>query len=129
MIGNVHVFLLIQQTGGIKRIPSCLLVRAITVLDLSISANLLEFTISCARGEKEREICLFASNLFNKSPLKTHTKKTMILRFKIKQTDNNAYISNQRALLSYDAGVGRDKNHLITTPSLFKSIITNNLIN
>ena len=65
--------------------------------------------------EREREICLFASNLFNKLPLKTHTKKTMILRFKIKQTDNNAYISNQRALLRYDAVVGRDKSHLITS--------------
>ena len=53
----------------------------------------------------------------------------MILRFKIKETDNNAYISNQRALLRYDAGVERDKSHLITTPSLFKSFITNNLIN
>ena len=78
--------------------------------------------------EREREICLFASNLFNKLLLKTQ-KKTMILGFKIKQTDNNAYISNQRALLRYDAGVGRDKSHLITTPSLFKSFITNNLIN
>ena len=25
--------------------------------------------------EREREICLFASNLFNKLPLKTHTQK------------------------------------------------------
>ena len=50
----------------------------------------------------------------------------MILGFKIKQTDNKPYISNQRALLRYDAGVGREKSHLITTPSLFKSFITNN---
>ena len=43
---------------------------------------------------KQREICLFASNLFNKLPLKTQ-KKTMILHFEIKQTDNKPYISNQ----------------------------------
>ena len=43
--------------------------------------------------EREREICLFASNLFNKLPLKTQkkNKKTMILHFKIKQTDNKPY--------------------------------------
>ena len=33
--------------------------------------------------EREREICLFASNLFNKLPLK-HKKKTIILHFEIK---------------------------------------------
>ena len=33
--------------------------------------------------EREREICLFASNLFNKLPLKTQ-KKTIILHFEIK---------------------------------------------
>ena len=81
--------------------------------------------------EREREICLFASNIFNKLPLKTHKKKKKKndFSFKIKQTDNKPYISNQRALLRYDAGVGRDKSHLITTPSLFKSFILNNLIN
>ena len=40
----------------------------------------------------------------------------MILHFEITQTDNKPYISNPRALLRCDAGVGRDKNHLITTP-------------
>ena len=41
----------------------------------------------------------------------------MILHFEIKQTDNNKpYILNQRALLRCDAGMGRDKSHLITTP-------------
>ena len=53
----------------------------------------------------------------------------MILHFEIKQTDNKPYISNQRALLRCDVRLGRDKNHLITTPSLFKTFITNNLIN
>ena len=81
------------------------------------------------RKQRERErVCLFASNLFNKLPLKTQ-KKTMILHFEIKQTDNKPYISNQRALLKCDAGVGRDKSHLITTLSLFKSFITSNFIN
>ena len=41
----------------------------------------------------------------------------MILHFEIKQTNNKPYISNQRALLRCDAGVGRDKSHLITTTS------------
>ena len=45
-------------------------------------------------------------------------KKTMILHFEIKQTDNKPYISNQRALLRCDAGVGRDKSHLIITPNM-----------
>ena len=44
----------------------------------------------------------------------------MILHFEIKQTDNNLYISDQRALLRCDAGVGRDKSHLITTPKSSK---------
>ena len=79
------------------------------------------------KREREGDICLFASNLFNKLPLKT--QKTMILHFEIKQTDNKPYISNQRALLRCDAGVGRDKSHIITTPSLFKCFITSNLIN
>ena len=65
--------------------------------------------------EREREICLFASNLFNKLLLKTQ-KKTMVLHFEIKQTNNKPYISNQRALLRCDAGVRKDKSHLITTP-------------
>ena len=51
--------------------------------------------------EREREICLFASNLFNKLPLKT--QKTRVLHFEIKQTDNKPHISNQRALLRCDA--------------------------
>ena len=38
----------------------------------------------------------------------------MILHFEIKPYKR--YISNQRALLRCDAGVGRDKSHLITTP-------------
>ena len=42
----------------------------------------------------------------------------MILHFDIKQTDNNPYISYQKALLRCDAGVGRDKSHLITTPNV-----------
>ena len=42
----------------------------------------------------------------------------MILHFEIKQTDNKPYISNQRALLRCNAGVGRDKSHLITNPSI-----------
>ena len=41
----------------------------------------------------------------------------MILHFEIKQTNNKPYISNQRAVLRCDAGVGRDKSHLITTTS------------
>ena len=49
-----------------------------------------------------REIFLFASNLFNKLPLKT--QKTMILHFEIKQSDNKPYISNKRALLRCDEG-------------------------
>ena len=83
----------------------------------------------CGSMRDEREICLFASNFFNKLPLKIQKKKTIILHFEIKQTDNKPYISHQRALLRCDAGVGRDKSHLITTPSLFKSFITSNLIN
>ena len=71
-------------------------------------------------AEREREIYLFASNLFNKLPLKTQKKQTMILHFEIKQTDNKPYISNQRALLRCDAEVGRDKSHLITTPAYLK---------
>ena len=39
----------------------------------------------------------------------------MILHFEIEQTNNKPYISNQRALLRCDAGVGRDKSHVITT--------------
>ena len=39
----------------------------------------------------------------------------MILHFEIKQSDNKPCMTNQRALLRYDAGVGRDKSHLITT--------------
>ena len=41
----------------------------------------------------------------------------MILHFKIKQTDNKPYISNQRALLRYDVGLGRDNSHLIIIPN------------
>ena len=64
--------------------------------------------------KRKREICLFASNFFNKLPLKI--QKTMILHFEIKQINNKPYVSNQRALLRCDAGVGRNKSHLITTP-------------
>ena len=46
----------------------------------------------------------------------------MILHLEIKPTDNKPYISNQRALLRCDAGVGRDKSHLITTPRTDKFI-------
>ena len=79
---------------------------------------------------REREICLFASNLFNKLPLKTHTQKKRFYILKLnKLIISHIGISNQKALLRYDAGVGGDKSHFITTPSLFKSFITNNLIN
>ena len=76
-----------------------------------------------------RERSVYLHQTFSINYRLKHKKKTMTLHFEIKQTDNKRYISNQRALLRCDAKVGRDKSHLITTPSLFKSFITSNLIN
>ena len=82
----------------------------------------------CPKG-RERERSVYLHQTFSINYRLKHKKKTMILGFKSKQTDNKPYISNQRALLRYDAGVGRDKNHIINTLRLFKSFLTNNLIN
>ena len=80
------------------------------------------------RREGERSVYLHRTFSIDYC-LNTKKKKNNDFRFKNKQTDNKPYISNQRALLRYDAGIGRDKSHLITIPRLFKSFITNNLIN
>ena len=83
------------------------------------------------KRERERERSVYLNQTFSINYRLKHTKKrTMILHFKIKQTDNKPYrYIKSKSILRYDAGVGRDKSRLITTPSLFKSFITNNLIN
>ena len=64
---------------------------------------------------RERERSVYLHQTFSLNYRLKH-KKTIILHFEIKRTDNKPYIPNQRALLKCDAGIGRDKSHLITTP-------------
>ena len=71
---------------------ACAISKKISLLDIILTVDQVwravksDEIVNCWRKgerEREREICLFASNFFNKLPLKTQ-KKTIILHFEIK---------------------------------------------
>ena len=66
--------------------------------------------------ERERERSVYLHQTFSINYRLKHTKKRFYILKLNKLIISHIRISNQRALLRYDAAVGRDKSHLITTP-------------